>query len=248
VAGSGVSAVQEVVQHELELAPAQGRWMYHARFTQDGIQIDARRIQTNDGLITWVFARNGVPLSASELDAQQNSLERNTSDPSFTEKNRAAMQNDNRQINSLFADLPGGVTFDCLTQSGDVGTVRFKPLQGSCGFSIERCIVAGMSGTIVLDTKNKRLLAASGSEQNDLSMFLGFTRVNKGSSIRIARTEAAPGIWETSTVSVHFKGQLLFLKTITRDTDESRTEYIRVPEDLTAHAAISYLKNPNRLP
>lgn len=70
----------------------------------------------------------------------------------------------------------------------------------------------------------------------------------RGSSIHIARTEVCPGTWETSAFSVHFKGQLLFLKTIAKDTEESRTEYLRVPSDLTAHTAISYLKNPNRLP
>src|ERR1035438_794151 len=86
--------VNSVVQHELSLAPSQGRWMYLAGYKKDGVQIVARKIQTDDGILTWVLSRNQEPLSPAEIETQLRHLDDLASDSSFLDTNRKAMRDD----------------------------------------------------------------------------------------------------------------------------------------------------------
>ena len=234
--------VNSVVRRELDLASSQGRWMYLARYKKHGIRIEARKIQTDDGLLTWILSRDEVPLSPPEIQAQRQRMNELVSDASFLDANRKAMHEDAVRINTLLADLPGSVQFDCLTKSGATVTVHFGPKTGYSPWSIEKRILAGMSGTLQIDLNEMRLLTASGKEQSDISMFLGAGRIYKGSSVSFTRTQVAPGIWETSQASTHIKGQIFFLKSIAQDSDESIVDYAAVPSGLSARAALPYLE------
>ena len=178
--GDAAKMVGRIVRHELDLAPSQGRWMYVAEYKENGIRIKARKIQTDDGIFTWLISKDGVSLSPADIEKQEVSLKDQASNPSFLGSNRRAMRNDDARINTLLADLPDSVQFGCLTQSGATATVHFAPKSGCNPFNVLKCIVAGMSGSLRLDLKDMRLLAASGSEKRDLSILLGIGRIYKG--------------------------------------------------------------------
>jgi hypothetical protein len=236
--------VGNIVRHELNLAPQQGRWMYIARYSEDGVRIEARKIQTDDGILTWVLTRNGVPLSPAELGEQKEHLNNLIADSSFLATNRKAMLDDNARINTLLADLPQSVQFECLTKKTGTTTIRFKPLSGASTLNLEKRILSGMGGELQLDLNQMRLLSASGSELDDVALFFGIARVYKGSSVSLTRAQVAPGVWEATQVSTHIKGHVFFLKTIAQDRDESRAEYKPVPSGLSAHDAIRFLEPP----
>jgi hypothetical protein len=237
--------VAQVVQHELHAAPSQGRWMYTATYTKDGVRYVARKIETDDGILASVISRDGTLLSNSEKASQQSSIRSLVANPDFLQHNRKAMTDDDAKINALLAALPTSIQFDCLVQSGELATVDFHPKDGYSPWGVEERIIAGMSGTLQLDLNEMRLRAASGATQTDLSLLLGLGRIYKGSSVSLRRTRVATGTWETTSVSTHIKGQLFFLKTIGQDDDESRSDYCPVPKGLSAQDALPYLDKPN---
>ncbi|HZP04603.1 MAG TPA: hypothetical protein VFB43_06860 [Terracidiphilus sp.] len=155
--GNVAEIVGKVVQHELNLAPTQGRWMYLASYVEGGVRITARRIQTEDGILTWVLSRDGRLLSQTEIEKQRQHLNDLLSDQSFLDANRKAMRDDAVHINTLFADLPQSVQFDCPIQNGSVSTIHFEPKPGYSPWNVEKRIIAGMSGTIQVDLKQMRM-------------------------------------------------------------------------------------------
>ena len=217
--------------------------MYTAAYSENKIPVVARKIETDDGILTWVVSRGGIPLTSSENDRQRTSLNNLIADPGFLNRNRKAMRDDAVRINTLLASLPTSVQFDCLARNGSEAKVDFKPKPGYSPWNLEQRVIAGMSGTLVLDLKEMRLISADGAMQNDLSLFLGFGRIYKGSSVSLKRARAGTDAWETIDVSTHIKGQLLFLKTIAQDRDESRSDYCLAPNGLKARDALSYLEN-----
>jgi len=216
--------------------------MYTARYSENGVRIVARKIQTSDGILTWVVSRKGVPLSTAEIEEQKKHLSDLISDSSFLAANRKEMLDDNSRINAFLNGLPQSVQFDCPVEGAGVVTVRFKPLANVSSLNLEKRILSGMRGELQLDLNNMRLVSAAGSEQDDVSLFFSVVRVYKGSSVSLARAEVAPGIWEATQVSTHIRGHILFLKTIAQDREESRTAYKQVPSSLSAHDAVSLLE------
>lgn len=219
--------------------------MYTATYYKGGVQYLARKIETDDGILTSVISRDGTLLSNSEKASQQSSIRSLVADPDFLGRNRKAMTDDDAKINALLAALPTSIEFECLVQNGETGTVDFHPKAGYSPWGVEERIIAGMSGTLQLDLNEMRLSGASGATQTDLSLLLGFGRIYKGSSVSLRRTRVATGKWETTSVSTHIKGQLLFLKTIAQDDDESRSDYCPVPKGLSARDALPYLDKSN---
>jgi hypothetical protein len=242
ITGGIDTIVSKVVRNELDHAGSQGRWMYIDESMKQGAKIVARKIQTDDGLLTWVLSRNGVPLSPDEIDAQKETLRGLVSDPSLLDTNRNAMRKDYARINQLLADLPGAVQFTCMVQDGHTADVYFQPKDGVSSFDVLKRLIAGMSGSLHLDLSNMRLLAVKGSAQSDISILLGIGQIHQGSSVNLVRTEVSPGIWETTSVSMHIKGRVFLFKTIAQDTDESLSNFVRVPPGLAASAALPYIE------
>lgn len=237
--------VAQVVRHELDAAHTQGRWMYTATYTKDSVQYVARRIETDDGILTWVILRNGAALSDGENSSQRSTLNDLISSPDRLDRNRKAMRDDAVRINTLLADLPNSVQFDCLARSGDTASIHFEPKPGYSPWNLEERVIAGMSGALELNLKEMRLISADGTMQNDLSLFLGMGRIYKGSSVLLTRAKTMTGVWETTGIATHIDGQVLFLKTIAQHTDETRAHYCSVPSALKARDALPYLENPN---
>jgi len=238
--GESSALVAKVVRHELDTASTQGRWMYTAAYTENGIQYVSRNVQTDDGIISWIVTRNGVPLSR---DSRLKQIQGLISNESALARNRKAMISDAASINSLLAALPGSVQFGCAVRTGDVAQVDFQPKPGYSPWNIEQRIIAGMSGSLQLNLKEMRLTSASGAVQSDLFLFMGLGRIYRGSTISLSRAKTSTGAWETSYVSTHISGQILFLKTVAKNRDESRTDYCPVPEGLRAQDVVPYLSS-----
>jgi hypothetical protein len=216
--------------------------MYTATYTRGSIRYAARRIETDDGILTWVISHNGTPLSEGENAVQRSTLDNLISSPHLLDQNRKAMHDDAVRINSLLSDLPDSVQFGCLAQNGKTARVHFEPKPGYSPWNIEERVIAGMSGTLELNLNEARLISADGATQGDLSLFLGLGRIYKGSSVKLVRTKTMTGAWETTFVSTHIDGQVFFLKTIAQHSDETRTDYCSVPTALKARDALAYVE------
>jgi len=57
--------------------------------------------------------------------------------------------------------------------------------------------------------------------------------LDKGGKFEVRQAEVAAGLWEMIDMCVDMKGKALFFKTITAQETEHRSNFYRVPDDLT---------------
>jgi hypothetical protein len=70
--------------------------------------------------------------------------------------------------------------------------------------------------------------------------------LDAGGTFDIQQQEVGPGHWEISLMKVDIKGRALFFKTISVQQDEKRTNFKRVPDQLTLAQAQDLVKKPQQ--
>jgi hypothetical protein len=66
--------------------------------------------------------------------------------------------------------------------------------------------------------------------------------LDKGGEFHVKQSKVAPGLWEITLLHVNMQGKALFLKTIAVQENEIRTNFQRVPDNLTLSAAAQQLQ------
>jgi Tfp pilus assembly PilM family ATPase len=66
--------------------------------------------------------------------------------------------------------------------------------------------------------------------------------LNKGGTFDVKQTMVSPGYWELTVLNVQMNGKALFFKTISVKEKYFRTEFKRVPDDLTVAEAAEMLR------
>lgn len=65
---------------------------------------------------------------------------------------------------------------------------------------------------------------------------------DKGGAFRVKQAEVAPGHWDITLLHVNMHGRALFFKTISVQQDEMRSNFCRVPDNLTLPQAAEKLE------
>jgi hypothetical protein len=89
---------------------------------------------------------------------------------------------------------------------------------------------------------NKRLAALNGHLMEDVKFGGGLLgHMNKGGKFGVKQAEVRPGHWDMTVMGVDMKGKILLFKTISVQQTENRSDFDRVPDDLTMAQAAELL-------
>jgi hypothetical protein len=66
--------------------------------------------------------------------------------------------------------------------------------------------------------------------------------LDKGGEFHVKQSQVAPGLWEITLLHVNMHGKALFFKTIAVQENEIRTNFQRVPDNLTLSEAAQQLQ------
>jgi hypothetical protein len=93
-----------------------------------------------------------------------------------------------------------------------------------------------------IDEKQQRLAALNGHLMEDVKFGAGLLgHLNKGGNFGVRQAEVAPGHWDMTVMGVDMKGKVLLFKTISVQQTENRSDFHRVPDDLTMAQAADLL-------
>jgi hypothetical protein len=102
-----------------------------------------------------------------------------------------------------------------------------------------------MEGEMRIDIKQERLAGIAGQLMQDVKFAGGLLgHLDKGGKFEVRQLEVAAGLWEMIDMRVDMKGKVLFFKTITVQETEHRSDFYRVPDDLTLPEAAAMLNKP----
>jgi hypothetical protein len=100
-----------------------------------------------------------------------------------------------------------------------------------------------MDGEIWVDANQDRLVKISGRLIHDVRFAGGLLgHLDQGGRFEVMQSEVAPGHWEMTLLNVNLKGRVLLFKTIGVQRRERRSDFQRVPDNLTLAQAADILR------
>jgi hypothetical protein len=106
-----------------------------------------------------------------------------------------------------------------------------------------------MNGSIWFDSNELRLQGISGRLSQEVKFAGGLLgHLDPGGTFDVKQALVAPGYWEVTVLRVNMKGKALFFKTINVQQNVSRSDFHKLPDNLTLQKAAEMLmqQNPRR--
>lgn len=243
--GDARAFVKMIVTNELKAdANDHSLWMY-----KDDNKVPAGHtmkivIQTAEGHLSKTLQKNGRALSADEQKEDEKKIDQLVQDPSVREKQKHDDQEDSDKAAALTKLLPEAFLWSFSGKNGALTTLHFKPDPKFNPPTRESRVFAAMEGTMVVNTKQKRIQHLKGALTKDVDFGYGLLgKLNKGGTFEVVRTQVGPGIWDITTTHIHIHGHALIFKSIGEEQDEITSHYHPTPKSLSLQAAAKMLKD-----
>ncbi len=236
--------VRRVVANELRAQDEDhSHWMYRLE-TKDRGKTEIRGIiETRDGDLSRLLCVNDLPLSEDEQRKEDQRIQKLASHASQQQKLQQARNEDGDEARRLLTMLPDALLYSYRESRGDLVRLDFRPNPAFRPPSREAHVFHEMGGEIWVDAKQDRLVKISGRLIHDVRFAGGLLgHLDQGGRFEVMQSEVAPGHWEMTLLDVNMKGRVLLLKTIGVQRRERRSDFRRVPDNLTLAQAADILR------
>ena len=246
-ADAGLSAgelLRKVVNSELKAqANDHSHWMFQVRAGVPGKEEEKVVVQTREGYLDRLRLVNGQPITPEQEKQEDQRIARLLKKPDERKKQQRAQEQDARQTERLFKMLPDAVTARYGKRQGELAEILFEPNPNFHPSSHEAAVFHSMAGRIWVNTKQNRLIEIEGHLTRGVKFGGGLLgHLDQGGEFHVKQSEVAPGVWEITLLHVNMHGKALFFKTIAVQENEIRTNFQRVPDNLTMSEAAQQLQ------
>jgi hypothetical protein len=234
--------IHKVIENELNSERADtSHWMFRLETENKNGQNEVDEVvETNAGDLTRTIAINGREPNSEQRQRADSQLGRNA------EALRKSLKDKSQDITKsqrMLSMLPNAFIFSNGERHGDLVQLLFKPNPTFHPKGHEAEVFHAMQGNVWVNEKQNRLVAISGHLTEPVKFGAGLLgHLDKGGTFDVKQQEVAPGYWELTVLNVRMRGKALFFKTIAVQQNYSRSEFTRVPKDLTIAQAAEILK------
>ncbi len=231
--------VRDVVWNEVHAEAADhSRWMYRDDYKSPEKDTVKLVIQTPDVNLSELVEDHGQPPTSQEHQADLSHTQQIVTDPALRARMRRNEAHDGQQADELMKMLPNAFDWTLVSREDGKVTLRYHPDPNFSPPSMSARVLSSMSGTLVVDEDQKRIISLTGRLMRSVEFGWGILgHLNAGGTFQIAREQIAPGEWQIVQMHVHISGHALFFKTIGDQEDELTSDYKPVPEDVDMRKA-----------
>ncbi len=188
---------------------------------------------------------NGRALNADERRKEEARLQKKVMGG---DEYRRKVKEDADEATGLLKLLPEMLLYEYDGKAGDLIRLKFSPNPRFHPPSREAKVFHSMEGTMLVDAKEKRLARIEGHLTGEVKFGGGLLgRLEKGGTFTVKRSEVGAGHWEITFADIRMRGKVLLFKTISVQQQEYRTDFRRMPDDLTLQQAAQILGKENSL-
>jgi hypothetical protein len=244
-AQSAQEIVRTVVHNELDADyNDHTAWMYRDDYKSPDKNVVKLVIETSQGNLSEIIEDAGRPPDAQEHQADLDRIQQLISDPALRARQKRAEQHDGQQARDMMNLLPKAFIWQIVNRSNGDIKLSFRPDPNFTPETMSGRVLAGMSGTLVVDERQMRLKDLSGRLDHDVLFAWGLLgRINAGGTFRIVREDVGYGSWQIVQMHVHISGHALFFKTIGDQEDEITSDYHRTPPGVDLNKAAQMLRD-----
>jgi hypothetical protein len=209
-------------------------WMYQVKTTNAGQEEVKLVVQTKEGEVDRLQAINGQPITVEQQQREKQRIENLLHAPDKQKKRQHAQSEDAEQTERMFKLLPDALSVRYGERRGDLVELLFEPNPEYHAWSREATVFHEMEGRIWINTRANRLAEIEGHLRRTVKFGAGLLGyLDRGGEFNVRQAEVTPGHWEVTLLHVNMHGKILFMKTISEQQHEIRSDYRQVPNDLT---------------
>lgn len=226
--------INEVVANELADRMQQRKWSYLIEKREGTQTLTEEQVDTRDGPLYRLLAIDGTPLNPDQRQQDNARIDGLLHDPGQQLKFKRGHDDDEQKLEQLMRLLPEAFLYDYDGVEGKLIRLKFRPNSDYNPPTYEARVAHSLAGTILIDSRQRRLAKVSGLITNRVDFGYGFLgHIDSGGTIEIGRVQVGPSQWKTALINIQLSGRLVFFKTISKQQYETRSDYRAVSGDLS---------------
>jgi hypothetical protein len=216
-------------------------------------------IETKDAMAGMLVEIDGHPLTAQQRQAEADHLAWLTGSPDELRKKRAREKEDAKHSLQIVKALPDAFLYTYA------GTENSEPGLGKAGDQLVRLkfgpnpaydppsrveqVLEGMEGYLLIDAGAKRIARIDGTLFKNVSFGWGIVgHLDHGGHFRVQQAEVGDDTWQITGMSLSITGRILLFKELKMVSDETFSDFRKVPNDLTFAQGADMLKAEQEKP
>jgi len=247
--------VRQVVAEEVAAAnKADAKHMFRSRKQTPRGSQTRLYVETKEALAGMLVAVNDHPISTEQRQQEEGHLAWLIDNPDELRKKHAHEKEDAERTLRVVKALPDAFRYEYtalengdseLGKAGDqMVRLKFTPNPAYSPPSRVEQVLGGMQGYLLIDATARRLARIDGTLFRDVSFGWGIVgRLDKGGHLRVQQADVGDGAWEITAISLKMTGKILMFKGLNIVSDETFSDFHRVPADLTFAKGVDLLKS-----
>ncbi len=241
-AQTGEELMADACYNELQHRERNSLWASQVQRRTAGHVYLEEEIETVDGPIHRLLSVDGHEPSQPERKQDDDRLRNLMHNPRARlalKKNREA---DEKKFDDLLRVLPNAFLFEEQGEQGGLEKLAFRPNPAYKPTTYEETALHAMSGVILIDVHEKRLVQLTGTLTQEVDFGFGLIgHLSKGGTIEVNRIRLSPGVWKTSSSRIDLNGRFVLFKTINKQQDETHSHFKPVASDMSILQALAQI-------
>jgi hypothetical protein len=210
-------------------------------------------VETQQATAALTIAYNDKPLNPDQKRDEANRLSALESSPEQLSRKHAQEAENSQRSLAIMKAMPEAFLYEYdgdLTGGNGVGgdghklvRLKFHPNPAYQPPSHVEQVLVGMQGVLVIDPVAKRIAQIDGTLFKEVAFGWGILgHLDKGGHFLVDQCDVGNGSWQISHMSLSFTGKILLFKNLAIQSDETFSDFRRVPDTLTFAQGVKLLE------
>jgi hypothetical protein len=246
-ANDPAALVRRASKNELRSTAPPAPVRYKLRKQDDKGVTTKEIVETKDGDVARLIAKNDKPLTPQEDQAELDRLNDLLAHPEIQEHRHKREQEDSGRADEMTRLLPDAFLYTDLGlvpgPNGPAHRLAFKPNPNFRPPDREAEVYHGMEGELWIDEAQERIVKLDAHLVDDVNFGWGILgKLYKGGSLTIEQRDVGHRHWETTLLKLNLTGIALMLKPLSFQTTETSKDFQPVPVNMGYQDAVHMLK------
>ncbi len=239
--------VRDIIKNEIESdAKDHTLWRYRFHREDEKNNYDRDVVESRDGQLARTLLIAGRPLTEEQRRKDEERMQKLVNSEDERSKRAKREKEDTEKAVQMLKAIPDAFIFKYAGEEGGQIRLTFFPNPHYDAPNRELQVFKSLAGSMWVDPAARHLTKIEGQLFEDVTFGWGFlARLNKGGTFKVVQQDVGDGHWDVTSLDVNMNGHAILFKTIVARQREIKTDYRRVPDNLTIAQAYQLLEKTN---
>jgi hypothetical protein len=236
------AVVSSMIAHEDDTNAHRDQYEFLSteRSERTGGQVWTERVvETSFGRVRYLLEVDGKPLSSEQEAAERGRLAGVVANPAGFLARERAQKDDEASARKMLDLLGKAFVFDNMRLKDGVWMMDFHPRPEYSPHGLQERVLCAMSGRVMIDAAQGRLIHVEGRLPADVSIGFGFLATIKAGSHFASERADEGGHWRTLHMLTAINGKAALFKAVGKDSEVTRSEFRYLEPGLTVAQAVA---------